>query len=101
MPELGFRVDDELPRFVAMLTEGDDLCAGLPDGGRGFALAPSASLDHARSGPSDGDESGGPGAAGAVEDGERLLGEDVRMSPELEEGNGAVDVGGGGRSGRR
>ncbi len=94
VPEVRERAGQELPGFVAMQTEdGHVFGGGIADGGDGFGLGPPGYRDGPDAGGPDGHERETLAAGGLVEDREGLAAEDVGMSCQLDQGDGAVEIG--------
>ena len=91
------RPRQDLPRLVAMLTEdGEVLGRSLPDGVERVTLAPAFGRDHPGAGGTHRDEGQLLTAPGLVENRERLTPEDVRVSRQLDQRDGALEIGGNG-----
>ena len=91
------RPRQDLPRFVSVLTQdGEVLGRSLPDGVERVTLAPAFGRNHPGAGRTHRDEGQLLTAPGLVENRERLTPEDVRMSRQLDQRDGALEIGGSG-----
>ena len=91
------RPRQDLPRFVSVLTkDGKVLGRSLPDGVERLSLAPALGRNHPGAGRTHRDEGELLTARGVVENRERLTPEDVRVSRQLDQRDGALEIGGSG-----
>ena len=91
------RAGDDLPHLVAIASNREDFDAlrARVRGADGVAIVPSPLFDDASALAAGGDERNHLGALRAFEHGQRFASEDVRMPGQVEQGYGAIEVGGG------
>ena len=85
MFQLGSRVDDELPKFVAVVAERQYIAfLRLAHCGKRHSFVPTAVFDQARTVQARDDQRDRLRTSSRVNDGQRRLSEDVRMTSQLQ-----------------